>query len=65
MSSILDDVKENLVNILYLDLDGPRGRSPVINRMQSLAYTYAYSLETLKKNLDLPILKISDLCETN
>ena len=59
------DVKENLVNILYLDLDGPRGRSPVINRMQSLAYTYAYSLETLKKNLDLPILKISDLCETN
>ena len=46
------DVKEKLVNILYLDLDGPRGRSPVINRMQSLAYTYAYSLEILKKNLD-------------
>lgn len=59
------DVKEKLVNILYLDLDGPRGRSPVINRMQSLAYTYAYSLEILKKNLDLPILKVSDLCDKN
>ncbi len=58
---LIPDVKEKLVNILYLDLDGPRGRSPVINRMQSLAYTYAYSLETLKKNLDLPILKESDL----
>ena len=55
------DVKNQLVNILYLDLDGPRGRSPVINRMQSLSYSYAYSLEILKKNLDLPILKESDL----
>ena len=55
------NIKEKLVNILYLDLDSPRGRSPVINRMQSLAYTYAYSLETLKKNLDLPILKLDDL----
>ena len=55
------DVKNQLVNILYLDLDGPRGRSPVINRMQALSYSYAYSLEILKKNLDLPILKESDL----
>lgn len=56
-------VKEKLVNILYLDMDSPRGRSPIINRMQSLAYTYAYTLEILKKNIDMPILKISDLCE--
>ena len=33
--------------------------------MQSLAYTFAYSLETLKKNLDLPILKLEDLQEIN
>ena len=65
MYELTPDVKAKLVNILYLDLDGPRGRSPVINRMQSLAYTYAYSLEILKKNLDLPILKISDLCDKN
>lgn len=65
MYELTPEIKEKLVNILYLDLDGPRGRSPVINRMQSLAYTYAYSLEILKKNLDLPILKISDLCDKN
>ncbi len=59
------EVKKQLVNILYLDMDSPRGRSPVINRMQSLAYTFAYSLETLKKNLDLPILKLEDLQEIN
>ncbi len=54
-------IKKQLVDLLYLDLDSPRGRSPVITRMQSLAYSYAYSLETLKKNLDVPILKEDDL----
>lgn len=65
ITELTPEVKKQLVNILYLDMDSPRGRSPVINRMQSLAYTYAYSLETLKKNLDLPILKLEDLQEIN
>lgn len=55
------DVKKQLVDMLYLDLDSDRGRSPIINRMQSLSYSFAYSLETLKKKLDLPILKVEDL----
>lgn len=59
------NVKQKLVNILYLDLDGPRGRSPIINRMQSLAHSYSNTLETLKKNIDLPILKVEDLCNTS
>ena len=65
ITELTPEVKKQLVNILYLDMDSPRGRSPVINRMQSLAYTFAYSLETLKKNLDLPILKLEDLQEIN
>lgn len=65
VTELTPDIKKQLVKILYLDMDSPRGRSPVINRMQSLAYTFAYSLETLKKNLDLPILKLEDLQNIN
>ena len=57
------DIKKLLVDILYLDMDSYRGRSPVFTRMQSLATSFALSLERLKISLDLPILKESDLTE--
>lgn len=58
---ITPEIKKKLANVLYMDMNGPRGRSPVINRMQSMAQSYAYSLQILKKNIDMPILKVEDL----
>lgn len=57
------DIKKSLVETLYLDMDSPRGRSPVINRMQTLATTFAISLERQKIVTDLPILNVQDLME--
>lgn len=61
IDEITPEIKKKLANILYIDMDGPRGRSPVINRMQSMAQSYASSLQILKKNIDMPILKVEDL----
>lgn len=65
VSYLTPEAKKTLVDILYIDMDSPKGRSPVINRMQSLATSFALSLERLKINLDLPILTAGDLKDVN